>query len=108
MVLGHQDHLASVRARQGARLPHRDAQGWYHLPRTGDLAKATWPKPVPGGFNYYHVSTQHLLDCIVEDREPVLNVTWGRHITEMMIGTSASARTGQRYVMTTTLEGDDA
>lgn len=54
---------------------------------------------------YYHQSTQHLIDCIQEDRDPLINVEWGRHITEMMVGALESSRTGQRYGMTTTLTG---
>jgi hypothetical protein len=35
-----------------------------------------------------------------------VNVEWGRHITEMMAGAIESSRTGRRYDMTTTLEGE--
>lgn len=69
------------------------------------MSKAEWPKPLLGGFNYYHASTQHLIDCILEDRDPIVNVEWVRHVIEMMTAAVDSARTGQRYVMTTTLEG---
>jgi predicted dehydrogenase len=77
--------------------------GWFYLEPLGDLSKASWPKPVPGGFNYYHVSTQHLLDCILQNLEPVVGVEFGLHVTEMMWGALASSRTGQRYTMTTQL-----
>ncbi len=86
-------------------MPTVSADGWYHMVETGDRSKAAWPKPIPGGFNYYHASTQHLIDCILEDRDPIINVEWGRHVTEMMVGAIASSRTGQRYDMTTTLTG---
>jgi len=82
-----------------------DADGWHRIPVTGDPSKTPWPRPTYGGFNYYHASTQHLVDCILQDRDPLLNVEWGRHITEMMYGAVVSARTGQRYEMTTTLTG---
>ena len=75
---------------------------WYHIPLRGDFAKASWPKPVPGAFNYYAESTRHLIDCIRDDRDPLLNVEFGRHITEMMHGALESERTACRYRMTTT------
>lgn len=106
-------HFASILTSKRELLPldeahahaYIDPEGWYHMSVLGDLAKAHWPKPVPGGFNYYHQSTQHLIDCICEDRDPIVNVAWGRHITEIMYGTLESARTGQRYVMTTSPVG---
>ena len=96
------------------RLDHQQAQasaaqrggGWMVSPRSldGDFSKAKWPQPVAGGFNYYHASTQHFVDCILEDREPLVNVDWGLHITEMMAGAIESYTTGRRYDMTTTLD----
>jgi predicted dehydrogenase len=95
-------HFASIISSKRDLLPHIAADGWYHMPYQGDRTKAVWPKPVPGAFNYYHASAQHLLDCILDDRDPIVNVEWGRHITEMMIGAIESSRTGRRYEMTTT------
>ncbi len=103
LVMDMNGQLASLLSTRNDLLPTTDARGWYHLAPLGDTAKAQWPKPVPGGFNYYHVSTDHLLECILEDREPVLNVDFGLHITEMMWGALESARTGQRYDLTTRL-----
>ena len=65
----------------------------------------------PGAPSFRHFvnagsATQHFIDCILEDREPIVGVDWGLHITEMMYGTEESARTGVRYVMTTTLPED--
>lgn len=97
-------HMASIISTRKDLLPHVDDDGWYHIPLRGDRSKAKWPQPVPGAFNYYHASTQHLVDCILEDREPLVNVDWGLHITEMMVGTLESSRTGQKYLMTTTLD----
>jgi predicted dehydrogenase len=97
-------HAVSVLSTRRELLPRVDTDGWYHIPRQGDLSKAAWPKPTPGAFNYYHASSQHLIDCILEDREPLVNVDWGLHITEMMCGAVQSWRTGQRYEMTTTLD----
>ncbi|MCO5242977.1 MAG: Gfo/Idh/MocA family oxidoreductase [Anaerolineae bacterium] len=98
-------HLASIISNRRDLLPSVGADGWYHMPERGDTAKAAWPKPTPGGFNYYHQSTQHLIDCIRNDCDPLLNVEWGRHITEMMAGATESSCTGRRYTMTTTLTG---
>jgi hypothetical protein len=86
-------------------LPQVDDQGWYRVPVPGDVSKAVWPKPTPGGYHYYHASTQHLLDCIVEGCDPLVNVEWGRHITEMMTGAMTASASGQQYTMTTTLTG---
>jgi predicted dehydrogenase len=85
-------HAASIISKHKELLPKVDADGWYHL------------IPQPRGFNYYHESTRHLVECILEDREPVVNVDWGLHITEMMIGAIESYTTGKRYDMTTTLD----
>lgn len=35
------------------------------------------------------------MDCILQDRDPIVNVKWSQHITEMMYGARVSARTGQ-------------
>jgi hypothetical protein len=102
LIMGY-GHFASIISARKDLLPQIDADGWYHVPPKGDFSKAAWPKPAPGSFNYYHASTQHLVDCILADRDPILNVEWGRHITEMMIGAIESARTGQRYTMTSTV-----
>ena len=98
-------HQASIITTRKALLPQVDADGWWHLPMRGDRSKAVWPKPTPGAFNYYHESTKHLIDCILDDRDPLVNVEWGRHITEMMVGALQSSQSGQRYAMTTTLTG---
>lgn len=109
LALGTGGHFASIISNRRALLPldqgHFDDEGWYHIAPTGDHSKAKWPKPVPGAFTYYHESTRHLVDCILEDRDPIINVEWGRHITEMMVGALESSCTGLRYEMTTTLTG---
>jgi len=97
-------YAASIISRHKELLPAVEADGWYHIYPRGDFSKAKWPQPVPGGFNYYHESTKHLIECILEDRDPVVNVEWGLHITEMMAGAMESSRTGRRYEMTTTLD----
>jgi predicted dehydrogenase len=97
-------YSASIISAHPERLPEVAPDGWYHLPPRGDASRAKWPQPTPGAFNYYHASTRHFIECILEDRDPLLNVEWGLHITEMMAGAAASAASGQRYAMTTTLD----
>jgi predicted dehydrogenase len=96
-------YTASIISTHKELLPHVDAGGWFHIPVRGDPSKAKWPQPTPGAFNYYRQSSQHLIDCILEDREPIINVDWGLHITEMMAGALESSRTGERYDMTATV-----
>jgi len=109
LALGTGGHFASIISERRDLLPadlgHIDAEGWYHIEPAGDQRQAKWPKPIPGAFTYYHESTRHLVDCILDDRDPLINVEWGRHITEMMVGALDSSRRGVRYEMTTTLTG---
>ena len=97
-------HTASIISNRQELLPQIDTDGWYHIPLRGDRSRAKWPQPTPGAFNYYHESSKHLIDCILEDREPLVNVDWGLHITEMMAGAIESSETGRKYEMTTTLD----
>lgn len=97
-------YSASIISKRTDLLPRVDSDGWYHIHLKGDSSKARWPQPVPGGFNYYHESTRHLIDCILEDSDPLINVEWGLHITEMMAGANESSASGQRYLMTTKLD----
>ena len=97
-------YTASIITNKKELLPSIDDDGWYHIPIRGDQSKAKWPQPTPGSFNYYHQSSQHLIDCILEDREPLPNVDWGLHITEMMYAALESSKTGVKYEMTTTLD----
>jgi UDP-N-acetylglucosamine 3-dehydrogenase len=97
-------YAASIISKHRHLLPRVEADGWYHTYPKGDFSRAKWPQPVPGGFNYYHESTRHFIDCILEDRDPLVNVEWGLHITEMMAGAVESYTSGRRYEMTTGLE----
>jgi predicted dehydrogenase len=97
-------YTASIISKRTDLLPRVDADGCYHIPPRGDGSKAKWPQPIPGAFNYYEESTRHLIDCILQDREPLVNVDWGLHITEMMAGAVESSTTGQKYTMTTALD----
>ncbi len=98
-------HAVSIISDRKDLLPEVSDDGWYHLPVRGDHTKAQWPKPVPGAFNYYARSSEHLVQCIRDDTDPIPNVEFGRHVTEMMYGALESARTGRRYDMTTTTTG---
>jgi len=103
LILGA-GYMASIISDKKELLPHVDADGWYHVPTRGDASRAKWPQPTPGAFNYYHESSQHFVDCILEGKDPLVNVDWGLHITEMMAGALISSQTGRRYDMTTTLD----
>ncbi len=105
LIMGRTVHAASIVSARKELLPSVDEDGWHHIPKRGDYSKAKWPQPVPGAFTYYHESTAHFVDCIRENRDPIPNVEWGRHITEMMYGVLESSRTGRRYDMTTTITG---
>jgi len=97
-------YKASIISSRKELLPEVSEDGWFHIPLRGDRSKARWPVPVPGAFNYYHESSRHLVECILEDKEPLVNVDWGLHITEMMYGALKSSETGALYHMTTSLD----
>lgn len=97
-------HAVSIISKHKDLLPHTDEDGWYHIDPE-PLPKSPWPIPAKGSWIYYHESTKHLAECILEDRDPIVNVEWGRHITEIMYGVLESNRTGTRYQMKTTLTG---
>lgn len=97
-------YSASIISTRKELLPHVSDDGWYHIPARGDHSQAKWPQPVPGSFNYYHESSRHFIDCILNKREPVVGLEWGLHITEMMAGALESSRTGRKYEMTTSLD----
>jgi len=96
-------YMASIITSRKELLPEVAEDGWYHIHPRPTTGPSKWPQPAKGGFNYYHESSMHLIECILEDREPVVNIDWGLHITEMMVGAVESSRTGRRYEMTTTL-----
>ena len=97
-------HAVSIISKHKQLLPSTDAEGWYHIEYERH-PPSPWPVPPKGSWVYYHESTKHLVECILEDRDPVINVEWGRHITEIMWGSLESSRTGKRYEMTSTLYG---
>ncbi len=98
-------HAVSIISKHKDLLPSVDEDGWYHIEHTKH-EPSPWPIPPRDSWIYYHESTKHLVDCIIEDRDPVVNVEWGTHITEIMYGVLESSRTGTRYQMETTLTGE--
>ncbi|MHB9034995.1 MAG: Gfo/Idh/MocA family protein [Anaerolineae bacterium] len=97
-------HFGSIISSRRDLLPEISEDGWYHLPLAGDVTRAAWPKPLPGGFNYYHASSHELLEAIRTKREPFPGLEWGLHITEMMTGAVESWQTGCRYELRTSLD----
>ncbi len=97
-------HEVSIITKHTNLLPRTDEDGWYHI-EPDALPPSPWPIPAKGSWIYYHESARHLVDCIINDKDPIINVEWGRHITEIMYGVLESSRTGTRYTMKTTLTG---
>ncbi len=102
LILGGGYAVSIISARKQL-LPSIDADGWYHEKGSDVWEKAEWPI-APKGHSYYEWSSRHLLDCIRDNTDPLPNVEWGRHITEMMYGAMESSRTGQRYQMQTRVD----
>jgi predicted dehydrogenase len=96
--------LATVYSTRKHMLPRADENGWQTYVKDGDLSKAKWPKPIPGGFHYYEASSQELVNCILEDRDTIINEDFGAHINEMLSGAEESAKTGRKYIMQTTVD----
>ncbi|MGB9718642.1 MAG: Gfo/Idh/MocA family protein [Thermoproteota archaeon] len=59
--------------------------GWYCIP------KQDFPP-----WNYYRASTEHFFECIVNDKDPLPSLEWGFHVSEIMIKSIQSSRTGRR------------
>jgi len=47
-------------------------------------------------------SVEHLINCILNDKEPLPSVEWGRHVAEIMMKSMESARSGQAVNLSTT------
>ena len=93
LALGTGGNFASIISEHRDKLPNVDDDGWYHVEPRGLSPGQPWPRP--GAFNYYEQSTQHLVDCIIHDRDPILNVEWGRHINELLVGRARIVAHGQ-------------
>jgi len=63
-----------------------------------------WFSPIGWGryFDYYSADVDHLVDCILEDKDPLPNVEWGRHVIEILTKSLESARVGRTLDLTTT------
>jgi len=66
---------------------HGESGGWYFF--------GTIP---PEGVN----EMDHFIDCILEDKEPLPSVEWGRHVAEIMIKSLESSRTGKALAIEST------
>jgi predicted dehydrogenase len=71
--------LSLIKDSKYRTLHDEPASGWYHF------------GTMPPGMN----QLVHFVDCIVNDKDPLPNVEWGRHISEIMIKSIESARTGK-------------
>jgi len=77
--------------------------GWFlPYPGWGSGPGLDFRPSFPQRFNYMQASINHLIDCIVNDRDPIPNVEWGCHVTEIMVKSLESARTGRTLNLTTT------
>jgi len=65
----------------------------------GRLVKSTWESS--GRWRYTEASIKHLIDCITNDKEPLASVEWGRHVSEIMIRSIESSRTGKAIELAT-------
>jgi len=67
-----------------------DNPGWFkpivQIKAFGNWAASFW---------YYYASIDHLVECILADEEPLPNVEWGRHVTEILEKSVESARQGK-------------
>ncbi|MEM2940587.1 MAG: Gfo/Idh/MocA family oxidoreductase [Thermoproteota archaeon] len=66
-------------------------ENWYRMP------KQDFPP-----WNYYRASTEHFFDCILNDKEPLPSLKWGMHVSEIMIKSLQSSRTGRKLRVSST------
>jgi predicted dehydrogenase len=50
----------------------------------------------------HHLGVEHLVDCIEEDREPLLNIDHALHVVEIIEKCGQAAKSGQTLELTTT------
>lgn len=74
----------------------------YKTVKMREWFKLGWDEVSRRGWSYYEASTKHFLECIVEDKEPIPNIDWGAHVSEIMIKSIESSRSGKTLRMETT------
>jgi len=92
ILLGGESPLAFYTSKKG--FWKRKIQGWFIFDETS----------LPTLSLEYRVKTsiEHLIDCILNDKEPLPSVEWGRHVTEIMIKSLESAKSGLTANLSTT------
>jgi predicted dehydrogenase len=81
-----QDRLAVKTEKKTSRY-YRDP--WYVIP----MEDVQW--------DYMEASTKHIIECVAEDKDPLPNISWGAHVSEIMIKSLESARIGKAMDLTT-------
>ncbi|MEM1558039.1 MAG: Gfo/Idh/MocA family oxidoreductase [Thermoproteota archaeon] len=81
------DRLAIKTENKESRYYLKDS--WYTISMEG----SQW--------DYMEASTKHIIECVAEDKEPLPNISWGAHVSEIMIKSLESARTGKAMDLTT-------
>jgi predicted dehydrogenase len=72
--------------KKGSKYQTRD---WYHL-NLQEVAKKEMSE------------MDHFVDCILNDKEPLPSIEWGRHVSEIMIKSLESSRLGKSLKIETT------
>jgi len=89
LFIGGPTAISVLTKRKDSR--YHSQRGWYHV-----------PKKQFSRWNYYAVSTEHFLDCIINDKDPLPSIDWGMHVSEIMIKSIQSSRTGRTLRITST------
>ncbi|MBO3800555.1 MAG: Gfo/Idh/MocA family oxidoreductase [Candidatus Brockarchaeota archaeon] len=82
-----QDRLAVKTEKKTSRYY---GDSWYVIP----MDDVQW--------DYMEASTKHIIECVAEDKDPLPNISWGAHVSEIMIKSLESARAGKAMDLTTT------
>jgi len=92
IFLGGESPLAFYTSKK--RFWERKIQGWFMFDEAS--------MPTLSLKDRVEASIDHLIDCVLNDKEPLPSVEWGRHVTEIMIKSMESARSGQAANLSTT------
>ncbi|HXF61679.1 MAG TPA: hypothetical protein VNK95_08680, partial [Caldilineaceae bacterium] len=76
----------------------RAGEGWQEATPPFPGESATGRRSGPD----HHLGVEHLVECIVNDREPVLSVDHALHVVEIIEKAALSAATGQRQAVIST------